>query len=301
MGLIRHFAAREVGRAFSQGERRSMASHRRSMELSDVAMAISAAEFFAKIESRSVIGHPEFLQDEAAEKDRWWGAIRSWAEVTFDIAFVAIFSGIIAFLSLVVVVLLRPETSGVGPGFLALVVFGLTQHLLTSHLWRPVVRWSNWRFKRAGWPVERMLADLKRNEGAAERLADHEAATAARRPLRPVRYRTEDQIDDMAMALRTELSTSLAALRAIRDLVDAAESTDPLDHCAFAKDALEAASLVLTREVDAEPPASEREIDNVARAVIDTAGQTIRSEASDVTELANMLLLLRMLLSERRD
>ena len=305
MGFFSYFAAREIGRAMSAGERREMAKFRRDMEKSNAAMALSAEKFLNKVRYRSILGHPEFLQNEPAQPQRWWDRIEHWTDFAFDRVVQSLFS-LVSFLA-VLVTLYAIDEKWLNAFTMVLAFAGvviLTHELFNSHLWRPVVRWINWKFRRQGWPVEQMLVDLKRDE-EAERLAGERATEMVNSPLRPVKYQS-GKPTQVAASLGRDAPTEGRSLRQlvdiIGDLVDEAETDDSLDAQTFAARAAELAGLVSSfgplEEEQQEAPAEWREISNVVTDVADAAAQILTLRERDVSHLVRLLLVLSVLLGE---
>lgn len=304
MGFFSYFAAREIGRAMSAGERREMAKFRRDMQKSDAAMALSAQNFLSKVRYRSVLGHPEFLQNPAADPQRWWERIERWADLVFE----TLVEAAVAFLVFILVLLLlyttRPTSLNV---FTFVVIFigvvGLMHEAFSSHLWRPVVRWVNWQFKKQGWPVERMLADLKVEENA-ERSATEEAARTATRPLRVAQHQA-DQAPKAGADLPTEAHSRPRTFGhlhgVIQDLLSDAEMDESLDVRAFAVRAAEAAGLAASfapPHEDESDSVEWREVASVIDDVIEAAAGIMTLKDHDVSRLMQLLLVLESFLGE---
>lgn len=182
MGFFGYFAARSIGRALDGNRRSQLDKHRRDMEKLDAQMAETADKFIAKLRYRSVLGHPEFLGQPAAEPDRWWTTIFKWTDIAFNTVVAALLHGTVALLALGVTAWLRPDATWIGAGFVALIAYLLTMWLHSSHLWRPIVAVINRRFAQKGWPVARMLAELRDAERATLAAEKDQEAEAKRRP-----------------------------------------------------------------------------------------------------------------------
>jgi hypothetical protein len=254
---------------------------------------------------RSVLGHPEFLQNKAAQPERWWNKVEHWTDIAFDSVVQSLFSFVV--LLPVLVTLYAIDESWLNVFTMVLAFAGvviLTHEMANSHLWRPVVRWINWKFRRQGWPVEQMLADLKRDE-EAERLAIERATEMDNRPLRPVKYES-GKPTQVEASLGPDGPTEGRSLRQlvdiIGDLVDEAETDNSLDARTFAARAAEVAGLVSSfaplEEEQQEAPAEWREIGNVVTDIADAAAQILTMRERDVSHLVRLLLVLSVLLGE---
>jgi hypothetical protein len=182
MGFFGYFAARAIGRALDDGRRNALEKHRRDMKKQDAAMAAYADEFLLKLRYRSVLGHPEFLERPGTDADRWWATIHRWTGIVFDTVVASFIFGGAGFLALLLTFWLRPNAVWLEAGFYFFGAFGLAMWVHSSHLWRPVVAVINRLFDRKGWPVARMLAELRELERAELAAQKAREAEAKRRP-----------------------------------------------------------------------------------------------------------------------
>lgn len=305
MGFFSYFVAREIGRTMSAGERRQMAKFKTDMEKQDAAMALAAEQFMNKVRYRSILGHPEFLRNKAADPDRWWERLGYWAGMAFNTVARAFFAFAVGVLLLALAYAID-ETWLNGFTFIAamIVVVVLTHGVVDSHLWRPVVRWVNWQFEREGWPVERMLAELKVEE-QAERAAAEAANRAANRPLRPVKYQADPPLQTSAVPTSQPLTKprSLGELRRlVGGLLHEAEMDNSLDARMLAVRAVDAAGWAADFAPHQGARASEspewREIRNVVEDIVSTADAILARREHDGADLMQLLLVLSLLLNE---